>query len=168
MSTPEQNTAILVIDDEESLRNTFQFFLRNQGYDPVVTAASFEEALAELAACPFDLIISDIVLGGHSGIEVLKRVRESGNGCPVVMITGYPTVETAAEAVRLGAFDYIPKPVDKETLLKTARLALRQYRLEQAGRLAERERERYRAFLETVFKRRANTAPDQNNRKGNG
>ena len=152
MSTPEQNTAILVIDDEESLRNTFQFFLRNQGYDPVVTAASFEEALAELAACPFDLIISDIVLGGHSGIEVLKRVRESGNGCPVVMITGYPTVETAAEAVRLGAFDYIPKPVDKETLLKTARLALRQYRLEQAGRLAERERERYRAFLETVFK----------------
>jgi len=148
----EQGTAILVVDDEESLRNTFQFFLQNQGYAPVVTAATFEEALREINAQRFDLIISDIVLGGHTGIEVLKRVRELGLNCPVVMITGYPTVETAAEAVRLGAFDYIPKPVDKEALLKTARLALRQYQLEQGQRRAERERERYRAFLETVFK----------------
>ncbi len=152
MSTPEQNTAILVIDDEESLRSTFQFFLRNQGYDPVIVAANYDEALAELAARQFDLIISDIVLGGYSGIDVLRKVRESGSSCPVVMITGYPTVETAAEAVRLGAFDYIPKPVDKETLLKTTRLALRQYRLEQSGRRAEQERERYRAFLETIFR----------------
>jgi len=152
MNNLEQGTAILVIDDEESLRNTFQFFLQNQGYAPVVTAASYEEALHALNDQAFDLIVSDIVLGGHTGIDVLKRVREMGRNCPVVMITGYPTVETAAEAVRLGAFDYIPKPVDKETLLKTARLALRQYRLEQGQRQAERERERYRAFLETVFK----------------
>ena len=152
MSDLTQETAILVVDDEESLRNTFQFFLQNQGYAPVITAATYEEALREINDQPFDLIISDIVLGGHTGIDILKRVRELGLGCPVVMITGYPTVETAAEAVRLGAFDYIPKPVDKETLLKTARLALRQYRLEQGQRQAERERERARAFLETVFK----------------
>lgn len=141
-----------MIDDEESLRNTFQFFLQNQGYKPVITAASFEEAFQEINDQTFDLIISDIVLGGSTGIDFLKRVRELGLNCPVVMITGYPTVETAAEAVRLGAFDYIPKPVDKETLLKTARLALRQHQLEQGQRLAEQERERYRAFLETVFK----------------
>lgn len=152
MNSSEQETAILVIDDEESLRNTFQFFLQNQGYGPVITAATFEEALQAMAEHHFDLIISDIVLGGHSGIDVLRRIREIGLSCPVVMITGYPTVETAAEAVRLGAFDYIPKPVDKEALLKAARLALRQYRLEQAQLLAEQERERYRAFLETVFK----------------
>ena len=152
MNDLAQETAILVVDDEESLRNTFQFFLQNQGYAPVITAATYEEALREINDQPFDLIISDIVLGGHTGIDILKRVRELGLGCPVVMITGYPTVETAAEAVRLGAFDYIPKPVDKETLLKTARLALRQYRLEQGQRQAERERERARAFLETVFK----------------
>ena len=78
MNDLEQGTAILVIDDEESLRNTFQFFLQNQGYAPVVTAATFEEALREINAQRFDLIISDIVLGGHTGIEVLKRVRELG------------------------------------------------------------------------------------------
>lgn len=148
---PEE-TAILVIDDEESLRNTFQFFLRNQGYGPVVTAATYEEALREVHARAFDLIISDIVLGSGNGIDFLKKIRTSGISCPVVMITGYPTVETAAEAVRLGAFDYIPKPVEKETLLKTARLALQQQRLEQGKQQAEKERERYRAFLETVFK----------------
>ncbi|MGD9947029.1 MAG: sigma-54 dependent transcriptional regulator [Desulfobulbus sp.] len=152
MNTPEQETAILVIDDEESLRNTFQFFLQNQGYGPVHTASSFEEALQALGRQSYDLIISDIVLGGNTGIDVLKRVREMGLSCPMVMITGYPTVETAAEAVRLGAFDYIPKPVDKEALLKTARIALRQYQLEQGQRRAEQERERYRTFLETVFK----------------
>lgn len=152
MNNPEQGAAILVIDDEQSLRDTFQFFLQNQGYAPVITASTYEEALRELDIRSFDLIISDIVLGGATGIDVLKRVREMGLGCPVVMITGYPTVETAAEAVRLGAFDYIPKPVDKEALLKTARLALRQHQLEQGQRRAERERERYRAFLETVFK----------------
>lgn len=152
MNNPQQQTAILVIDDEESLRNTFQFFLENQGYSPVDTAASFEEALQFLGKQSYDLIISDIILGGDTGIDILKRVREMGMTCPVVMITGYPSVETAAEAVRLGAFDYIPKPVDKEALLKTARIALRQYQLEKGQQQAERERERYRAFLETVFK----------------
>ena len=152
MTNHEQGTAILVIDDEESLRNTFQFFLQNQGYAPVITAATYDEAIHACTSRSFDLIISDIVLGGHTGIDVLKRLREMGSACPVVMITGYPTVDTAAEAVRLGAFDYLPKPVDKDTLLKTARLALTQYRLEQGQRQAEREREHYRAFLETVFR----------------
>lgn len=152
MKELEPGAAILVIDDEESLRNTFQFFLQNQGYSPVVTAATFEEAVREIGTRRYDLIISDIVLGGHTGIDVLKRTRELGLNCPVVMITGYPTVETAADAVRLGAFDYISKPVDKETLLKTARLALKQYQLEEGQRRAEQERERNRAFLETVFK----------------
>jgi len=152
MTNLEQGTAILVIDDEESLRNTFQFFLQNQGYAPVVTASTYEEALQEISSHRFDLIISDIILGGNTGIDLLKRIRELGLRCPVVMITGYPTVETASEAVRLGAFDYIPKPVEKEALLKTARLALRQHQLEQGKRQAEQERERYRTFLETVFK----------------
>lgn len=152
VSNLQQGTAILVIDDEESLRNTFQFFLQNQGYNPVITAATYEEALQEIGACTFDLIISDIVPGGSTGIDLLKRVREMGLSCPMVMITGYPTVETAAEAVRLGAFDYIPKPVEKDMLLKIARLALRQHQLEQGQRQAEQERERYRTFLETVFK----------------
>jgi PAS domain S-box-containing protein len=147
-----QDSAILIVDDEESLRSTFQFFLKHQGYGPVITAASFQEAVHEIRQQPFDLIISDIVLEGESGIDFLRKVREMGIDCPVVMVTGYPNVETAAEAVRLGAFDYIPKPVEKETLLKTARLALQQRRLEMEKNKAELERERYRSFLETVFK----------------
>ena len=86
-----QETAILVVDDEESLRNTFQFFLKHQGYGPVITVASFPEAVQEIGLNSFDLIISDIVLEGHSGIDFLRKVREMGIDCPVVMVTGYPT-----------------------------------------------------------------------------
>ncbi|MFH2124433.1 MAG: sigma 54-interacting transcriptional regulator [Pseudomonadota bacterium] len=148
----ENENAILVVDDEESLRHTFQIFLKRQGYSPVIMAATFEEAVTALTNQPFDLIISDIVLEGASGIDLLKRTRELGLDCPVVMVTGYPNVETAAEAVRLGAFDYIPKPVEKETLLRTARLALQQRKLEQEKKRAELEREQYRTSLETIFR----------------
>lgn len=148
----EHTSAILVVDDEESLRHTFQIFLKRQGYAPVIMAATFEEALTELTSRPFDLIISDIVLEGASGIDLLKRTRELGLDCPVIMVTGYPNVETAAEAVRLGAFDYIPKPVEKETLLRTARIALQQHKLRQEKKKAEQEREQYRISLETIFR----------------
>ncbi len=150
--TTLENSAILIIDDEESLRLTFQLFLQRQGYSPVHTAASFEEALTVIADNHFDLIISDIVLEGNSGIDLLRRIREMGVLCPVVMVTGYPNVETASEAVRLGAFDYISKPVDKETLLKTARLALRQYRLEREKSRTEQENKQYQNLLETIFR----------------
>ena len=148
----ETGISILVVDDEESLRLTFQIFLQRQGYELVITASSFEEALAAIDEHDFDLIISDIVLEGTSGIDLLRRIREMGRDCPVVMVTGYPNVDTASEAVRLGAFDYISKPVDKDTLLKTARLALRQYRLEQEKERVEVQNKQYQALLETVFK----------------
>ncbi|HEB49951.1 MAG TPA: sigma-54-dependent Fis family transcriptional regulator [Desulfobulbus sp.] len=150
--TDGESRAILIIDDEESLRLTFQLFLQRQGYGPVMTASSFEEALTVISENHFDLIISDIVLEGTSGIDLLRRIREMGVDCPVVMVTGYPNVETASEAVRLGAFDYISKPVDKDTLLKTARLALRQYHLEREKLRAEKENQQYRTFLETIFR----------------
>ncbi len=149
---PLDAISILVVDDEESLRLTFQLFLQRQGYEQVLTASSFEEALAAVSEHTFDLIISDIVLEGTSGIDLLRRIREMGVECPVVMVTGYPNVDTAAEAVRLGAFDYISKPVDKETLLKTARLALRQYRLEQEKKRVEQESKQYQVLLETIFR----------------
>ena len=152
MNNPDQGVAILVVDNEESLRETFQFFLKNQGYETVCTASTYEEAVDLIRERHFDLIVSDIVLGGQTGIDLLAQVRTMGLQCPVVMITGYPTVETAAESVRLGAFDYISKPVDKETLLKTTRLALRQYQLEQERQRSEAEKEQYRHFLDMVFR----------------
>ncbi len=152
-NTPNLSTKgkILIVDDEESLRLTFQMFLRREGYDPVAVS-TFDDALSAIKNTEFDLIISDIVLEGSSGIDLLRHIRQEGLKCPVVMITGYPNVKTAADAVRLGAFDYIPKPVTKEALLRTTKMALTQRALEMEKERAEAERERYRHYLETIFR----------------
>jgi two-component system, NtrC family, response regulator HydG len=149
---PAADIPILVIDDEESLRHTFKIFLKREGYGPIVLASNFEEAVGELTSQTFDLIISDIVLGGNSGIDLLKRIRELNISCPVIMVTGYPNVETVSEALRFGAFDYIQKPVEKEQLLKTTRLALQQYQLQLEKQKAEEEKDQYRAYLDTLFR----------------
>jgi DNA-binding NtrC family response regulator len=151
-NTKTDDAAILIVDDEVSLRNTFRIFMQRAGYNTVIAVGSFAEAVKAVSARMFDLIVCDIVLENHSGIDLLKRFRQLGVNCPVVMITGYPHVDTASEAVRLGAFDYLAKPVEKEALLKIARLAMQQYHLEQAKQAAERAGERYRRFLETIFK----------------
>jgi two-component system, NtrC family, response regulator HydG len=134
---------ILVIDDEESIRFTFASFLSEEGH-AVAVARNFAEGHARIFEKGFDLIFSDIVLGGRTGIDILREAKERNPACPVVMITGFPTVETAAEAVRLGAFDYLPKPVEQEALLRITRLALQHTKV-------LRENERYRAHLDAVF-----------------
>ena len=119
-STPR----ILIIDDEKCLRFSFERFLSAEGYQ-VSTAADFDEALSLLQSIEFDLVFSDIVLGGRTGLEVLRTLREYDQSTPVVMVTGFPHVDTASEAVRLGAYDYISKPVVKKDLLQVARSALK-------------------------------------------
>lgn len=134
---------ILIVDDEESLRYTFELFLSDEGYS-VGTADSYETALERLGE-GWDVVFTDILLGGKSGVDLLRTLREKGHQCPVVMITGYPNVETAAEAVRLGAYDYLPKPVNQETLLRVTRMALR---FKQLGD----DRRTYRSNLEAIFR----------------
>ena len=134
---------ILVIDDEESLRFTLETFLQDEGY-MVSTAASFPAAEKLLEQSAFDLVFLDIQLGRHSGLDLLKIIRENFANCPVVMITGAPDVATAAEAVRHGAFDYIPKPIRQETLLRVAQMALKH-------KTVVDQRESYRAHLEAIF-----------------
>jgi DNA-binding NtrC family response regulator len=115
---------ILVIDDEESIRFTFQTFLANEGYE-VLTAGACAPALEIIGAGGLDLIFSDILLGEVSGLEILQAVADSGRPCPVIMITGQPAIATAAESVRLGAFDYLLKPIDLDELLDVIRRASR-------------------------------------------
>jgi PAS domain S-box-containing protein len=135
---------ILVIDDEEGIRFTFKRFLSDNGY--VVTAAKdFDEALSSIAKTDFDVIFADIILRGKTGIDVLREIKEKKLNCPVIMITGYPNIETASDAIRLGAFDYIPKPVQKDTLLHITNTAL-QYKM-----LID-EKEKYRSNLEAIFR----------------
>jgi len=135
---------ILVVDDEESLRFTFENFLSGEGHR-VQTAAGYDDAIALIKETVFDLIFADILLGSKTGIDVLRKAREMGHDCPVVMITGEPNVETASEAVRLGAFDYIAKPVRQESLLKLMEQGLRHRRV-------TLEKEGYRARLEAIFR----------------
>ena len=143
---------ILIVDDEESIRQTFEIFLTSAGYQFVKTAATFAEAVAALTETTYDLIICDIVLIGPSGTELLRKIRETGVKCPVVMVTGFPNLESAAESVRHGAFDYIAKPVNKETLLHFTKQALKHWHLEKKTALLQRENEKYRRYLETIFR----------------
>ncbi len=138
------DTRILVIDDEESIRFTFSHFLSEAGYS-VAEAATFGEAVKLFSEESFALIFADIILGGKTGIDLLKEIRIKDPQCCVVMITGYPHHDSASEALRLGAFDYISKPVQQETLLRTVEMALRH-------RALIDERERYRCNLEAIFK----------------
>ncbi len=135
---------ILIIDDEESIRFTLDKFLSNAGYN-VTTVSDYRQALAMLDEVDFDMVFSDIVLGvGKTGIDILKNIREKGIHCPVIMITGVPNIETASDAVRLGAFDYITKPVLRDTLLHVTKIALQHKTLID-------EKERYRLNLEAIF-----------------
>lgn len=137
---------ILIVDDEESLRLTFEMLLARAGYTAVEGVSSCGEALSRISLHAYDLVISDIILDGASGIDFLRQIRSLGHQCPVVMITGYPNIESAAEAVRLGAFDYLPKPVKKDALHDVVERALvrRQQDLDKKSReedLARRNRE---------------------------
>ncbi len=134
---------ILVIDDEESLRFTLGTFLQDKGY-LVTTASSFAEAEQLIQQSFFDLVFLDIQLGQHSGLDLLKKIRNHLAYTPVVMITGAPDVSTAAEAVRQGAFDYIPKPIRQETLLRVAQMALKH-------KTVVDQREHFRAHLSAIF-----------------
>jgi PAS domain S-box-containing protein len=141
---------ILIVEDEEILRFTFKSFLAKQGYE-ALTAEDYAGALIALSEADVDLVIADIVLGGHTGLDILREVRAKGLKCPVVMITGKPSIESASEAVRLGAYDYLIKPVGKADLLKITEQALRYKEVLDEKERIEVEKEKYRSDLEAIF-----------------
>lgn len=149
--TVNKNANILIVDDEASIRLTFEMFLTREGYGPITAVATLDEALLAIESQEFNLIISDIVLEGARGTDLLRRIRHSGIQCPVVMITGFPNLNSAVEAVRYGAFDYISKPVNKETLLKFVRQALEHWELEKEKKRLLKENERYKRYLEAIL-----------------
>lgn len=135
---------ILIVDDEESIRFTFERFLRAKGYN-VFTAQDSSGALAKMAEMEPDLIFLDIILKDGAGTDILREIRTRGIDSPVIMITGDPSVDTAAEALRLGAFDYIPKPITEEKLLQITGTALKY-------KVLSDEKETYRSNLEAIFR----------------
>ena len=142
---------ILIVDDEESLRLTFEMFLRREGYENVKVAGTFQKAIELINSFPFDLIISDVVLEGDKGTDLLRHIREAGINCPVVMITGFPNLDSASEAVRYGAFDYLSKPVNKDKLLKIVSQALKYRELEMEKQELVQKNAQYQYYLEAIF-----------------
>ena len=120
---------ILLIDDDQSLRRVIEYSLVEKGYF-VRAAASGEEGLALYEKEPFDAVITDITMPGMSGMEVLKKFRQADPGLPVIMITAYGTIESAVEAMKQGAVDYITKPFNREELHITLDRAIKMRRLE--------------------------------------
>ena len=135
---------ILIVDDEPSLRKTFSAFLTGDGHE-VVTAGSYKEAVQQTEQTDFDLIFSDIQLGGQTGIDLLRSLKEKEISCPVIMVTGFPNMETATEAVRLGAHDYLSKPVFRDDLLKVTRSAL-------GYRKLQKQTEIYQTHIDAILR----------------
>lgn len=147
---PSRRPTILIVEDEDVLRLTFERFLTDEGHC-VRVAADFDEAVACLDEVDIDVIVSDILLGGKTGIDLLKIVRDEQPQALVIMITGEPSVKTASETVRLGAFDYLKKPVTGPDLQRIVRLALEQRRVTRERDQFAARMDQYRRDLDAIF-----------------
>src|SRR5713101_7161220 len=136
---------ILIIDDDEQIRNLLRDLLGPD--NDCTTVGSAEDALAILNSINFNLVISDINMGGISGLDLVPRVLEKTPDTVVVMISGQQTIDFAIEAMRAGAFDYMTKPLDIRHVQAAVRRALVQREL-------LRERRLYEDHLEELVKER--------------
>ena len=129
-ATPRTGGRLLIIDDERMARANLARALERGGHESA-QAGSGEEGLALLAQQDFDVVITDIAMAGMNGMEVLKAVRSSKPDVEVIMVTGYPMIENAVEAMRLGAFHYLAKPYSLEEARMLVARALEKCRLRQ-------------------------------------
>lgn len=123
MARPEPTPYILIVDDTPSTLEVIRRNLMNRGYQ-VLTATDVPSALAILRARPIDLVITDFRMPGQTGLDLVRHVHENAPGVEVLMITGYPSVQGAVEALRHGAEDYLAKPFTDEELLNAVERAL--------------------------------------------
>jgi DNA-binding NtrC family response regulator len=128
----DNKASILVVDDSPDAREVLQRNLTAEGYR-VVTATGVGEAVKILDATPIDLVITDLKMPKVGGIDLIKHVRARFRDVGIIMITGYASIETAVEAVKEGAEDYLPKPFTDSELLSAVGDALRRVRFQQAA-----------------------------------
>lgn len=126
--TIESSISTLIVDDNTPVLNSISMLLRDYGY--LVTACkSAGEALAELQKQQFDVVLTDIKMPVVSGIELLEKIHSADKDIPVILMTGYADINTAIEAVKKGAFDFILKPYDPEYLVDSLKKAVNYHRL---------------------------------------
>ncbi len=131
------NGKILVIDDEDSIREYLSMMLEREGYE-VRASADGKKAIKLNSQDEFDVVVTDIQLPGMSGIEILSSLKESDPTVPVIIVTGHASQESAIEALNLGAFYYLLKPVSNEELKQVVRNALEMRRLRDENTELER------------------------------
>ncbi len=129
---------LLIVDDEDSIRQTLKSVMEEEGYSASV-ADSAEAALEILKSESFDVVLLDIWLPQMDGLEALKRIREDDNAPEVIMISGHGTIETAVRATKLGAYDFLEKPLSIEKTLTLIRHAIDARRLRQENRELKRQ-----------------------------
>ena len=134
---------VLIVEDETAMQAMLTYILSKQGYQ-VSGADSYHTAVQMMAESPCDVVVSDLMLGQKTGLDLLKTFQEYGYDAYTIVITGFPTLQSAQEALRYGAFDYLTKPVRKEALVRAVELALKHKAIRD-------EKERLRANLEAIF-----------------
>jgi two-component system nitrogen regulation response regulator NtrX len=127
------SASILVVDDEEAIVSSLSSILQDEGYE-VSVAKSGTEALKSYMADPPDLMLLDIWMPDMDGLETLRRIREIVPTAQVMVMSGHGSIETAVKAIKLGAYDYIEKPLSLENVTLRVKHALEQYRLEEENR----------------------------------
>jgi two-component system nitrogen regulation response regulator NtrX len=120
---------VMIVDDEEGIRGTLSGILEDEGYEPV-TASSGEEALRIAKDVNPDIILLDVWLTGMDGIQTMKELKEDTRDLPVIMISGHANVELAVKATKIGAYEFLEKPLSMEKVLLTIRRALEKRVLE--------------------------------------
>ncbi|MDP8205263.1 MAG: response regulator, partial [Candidatus Electryonea clarkiae] len=144
---------ILVVDDEKSIRITLQAFLEDDGYD-VQVAEDAITAVELLKNEDFDVVVTDIIMPKMTGVKLLESVLRINPHIQVIMMTGEPTLETASEALRFGAFDYLAKPITKIDIIKTVHNAASSKALHDEKLLLEKKNQNYRQNLEQLVEER--------------
>jgi len=131
---------VLVVDDEKGIRKTISLFLENSGYD-VDTAEDAERALQQVNLNDYDIVITDILMPGSSGFELLEEIKDKNSEIKVILITGDPRIESATRAIRAGAYDFFGKPINKNELLMVVDRAFKTKVLEDENREYKRNLE---------------------------
>ena len=128
MSKQGTKPRVLIVDDEEEIRDSLELLLSSEGFG-VDTVADAEACLAKIADKSYDLVLLDLMLPGLSGLDVQKELKEIDPTLPVVIITAMAVIETAVDAIRSGAYDYVTKPWNNEKLVVVVKNASKQRRL---------------------------------------
>src|SRR5215208_3098101 len=145
--------SILIVDDERGIRDTLRAVMEDEGFVAEAVATG-EECLEAVERRAYGCILLDVWLPGIDGLETLRQLREAGSDAAVVIISGHGNIETAVRATKLGAFDFIEKPLSIEKTVLVVRNALRQRRLEITNQsLAAELKEEYAMIGESVAMR---------------